>query len=49
MLCYINVISGDKYLSGDKWLVSVIKLMHEDATTKVRVNGRIRVRVSVLE
>ena len=29
-----------RYLSVDEWIVSVIKAMYEDATTKVRLNGR---------
>ena len=36
-----------RYLGVDEWIVSVIKAMYEDATTKVRVNGK--VRLSVLE
>ena len=31
---------GLKYLGVDEWVVSVIKAMYEDATTKVRLNGR---------
>ena len=27
-------------LGVDEWIVSVIKAMYEDATTRVRVNGR---------
>ena len=29
-----------RYLGVDEWIVSVIKAMCEDATTKVRLNGR---------
>ena len=29
-----------RYLGVDEWIVSVIKAMYEDATTKVRLNGR---------
>ena len=29
-----------RYLSVDEWIVSVIKAMYEDASTKVRMNGR---------
>ena len=29
-----------RYLGVDEWIVSVIKAMHEDTSTKVRVNGR---------
>ena len=29
-----------KYLGVDEWIVSVIKAMYEDASTKVRMNGR---------
>ena len=28
------------YLGVDEWIVSVIRAMYEDATTKVRLNGR---------
>ena len=29
-----------RYLGVDEWIVSVIRAMYEDATTKVRLNGR---------
>ena len=29
-----------RYLGVDEWIVSVIKAMYEDATTKVRLNER---------
>ena len=29
-----------KYLGVDEWIVSVIKAKYEDASTKVRLNGR---------
>ena len=29
-----------RYLGVDEWIVSVIKAMYEDASTKVRLNGR---------
>ena len=29
-----------RYLGVDEWIVSVIKAMYEDVTTKVRLNGR---------
>ena len=29
-----------RYLGVDEWIVSVIKAMYEDASTKVRMNGR---------
>ena len=29
-----------RYLSVDEWIVSVIKALYEDASTKVRMNGR---------
>ena len=29
------------YLGVDEWIVSVIRAMYEDATTKVRLNGRV--------
>ena len=29
-----------RYLGLDEWIVSVIRAMYEDATTKVRLNGR---------
>ena len=29
-----------RYLAVDEWIVSVIRAMYEDATTKVRLNGR---------
>ena len=29
-----------RYLGVDKWIVSVIRAMYEDATTKVKLNGR---------
>ena len=29
-----------RYLGVNEWIVSVIKAMYEDATTKVRLNGR---------
>ena len=29
-----------RYLGVDEWIVSVIRKMYEDATTKVRLNGR---------
>ena len=29
-----------RYLSVDEWIVSLIKAMYEDASTKVRLNGR---------
>ena len=28
-----------RYLGVDEWIVSVIRAMYEDATTKVRLNG----------
>ena len=31
-----------KYLGVDEWIVSVIKAMYEDASTKVRMNRRER-------
>ena len=31
-----------KYLEVDEWIVSVIKAIYEDASTKVRMNGRER-------
>ena len=31
-----------RYLGLDEWIVSVIKVMYEDASTKVRMNGRER-------
>ena len=37
-----------RYLGVDEWIVSVIRAMYEDATTKVKLNGRERVRLSVL-
>ena len=36
-----------RYLGVDEWIVSVIRAMYEDATTKVKLNGRERVRLSV--
>ena len=29
-----------RYLGVDEWIVSVIRAMYEDVTTKVRLNGR---------
>ena len=29
-----------RYLGVDEWIVSVIRAMYEDATTKVRLNGK---------
>ena len=29
-----------RYLGVDEWIVSVIKAMYEDASTRVRMNGR---------
>ena len=29
-----------RYLGVDEWIVSVIRAMYEDGTTKVRLNGR---------
>ena len=37
-----------RYLGVDEWIVSVIKAMYEDATTKVRLNGRESNMLSVL-
>ena len=37
-----------RYLGVDEWIVSVIRAIYEDATTKVKLNGRERVRLSVL-
>ena len=36
-----------RYLGVDEWIVSVIRAVYEDATTRVRLNGG-RVRLSVL-
>ena len=33
------------YLGVDEWIVSVIRAMYEDATTKVKLNGRERLSV----
>ena len=30
-----------RYLGVDEWIVSVIKAMYEDASTQVRMNGRV--------
>ena len=38
-----------RYLGVDEWIVSVIKTMYEDAPTKVRMNGRERVGLSMLK
>ena len=38
-----------RYLGVDEWIVSVIKAMYEDASTKVRMNGRERVRLLMLK
>ena len=35
-----------RYLGVDEWIVSVKRAMYEDATTKVKLNGRV-VRISV--
>ena len=37
-----------RYLGVDEWIVSVIRSMYEDLTTKVKLNWRERVRRSVL-
>ena len=37
-----------RYLGVDEWIVSVIKAMYEDASTKVRMNGR-KARLLMLE
>ena len=37
-----------RYLGVNEWIVSAIKAMYEDASTKVRMNGRERVGLSVL-
>ena len=29
-----------RYIDVDEWIVSVMKAMYEDASTKVRMNGR---------
>ena len=38
-----------RYLGVDEWIVSVIKAMYEDASTKVRMNGRERVGLLMLK
>ena len=36
----INKVVGLTYMGADEWIVSVIKAVYEDASTKVRMNGR---------